>query len=80
MDTIFKSFFKNRKLCMIGQFDGAEIVQKNASKTEKAARTKKVRAAALGSTCYNTGCNGAFAPCDQHQQNGPSKHKAHQAT
>ena len=36
-------------------------MQKNASKTEKAARTKKVRAAALGSTCYNTGCNGAFA-------------------
>ena len=33
LDTNFKSFFKKRKLCRIGQFGGAEIVQKNASKT-----------------------------------------------
>ena len=58
LDTIFKSFFKKRKLCRIRQFSNAETVQKGA----KTARTKKVRAAAPGSTCYNTGRSGGVCP------------------
>ncbi|MBS5651025.1 MAG: hypothetical protein KHW65_06500, partial [Clostridiales bacterium] len=35
LDMIFKSFFKNRKLCRIQQFEAAETVQKDVRKPEK---------------------------------------------